>query len=76
MSTPTPEEINAILADLRQALADYTKKAGATRIKVGDTEIAYDVREITRLINYYEDLLARLNNRTTIVKGLSVKNAF
>ena len=72
----TRDEIVAILDTLRQTLAQYTEKAGASRIKVGDTEIAYDVREITRLIDYYENLLARLDNRTTIVKGLSVKNAF
>jgi len=72
----TRDEIVAILDTLRQTLAQYTEKAGASRIKVGDTEIEYDVREITRLIDYYENLLARLDNRTTIVKGLSVKNAF
>lgn len=76
MSTPTPEEIDLILDELRAALAARATAAGASRIKVGDLEIEFDVREITRLIDYYENLRAKYFNRTTIVKGLDLGNAY
>lgn len=76
MSTPTPEEIDLILDELRTALAARATAAGASRIKVGDLEIEFDVREITRLIDYYENLRAKYFNRTTIVKGLDLGNAY
>lgn len=76
MSTPTPEEIDLILDELRAALAARAAAAGASRIKVGDLEIEFDVREITRLIDYYENLRAKYFNRTTIVKGLDLGNAY
>ena len=76
MSMPTPEEIDLILDELRAALAARATAAGASRIKVGDLEIEFDVREITRLIDYYENLRAKYFNRTTIVKGLDLGNAY
>lgn len=76
MSTPTLEEIDLILDELRTALAARATAAGASRIKVGDLEIEFDVREITRLIDYYENLRAKYFNRTTIVKGLDLGNAY
>jgi len=76
MSMPTPEEIDLILDELRTALAARATAAGASRIKVGDLEMEFDVREITRLIDYYENLRAKYFNRTTIVKGLDLGNAY
>lgn len=68
----TPEQVAATINALRAELASRSAAGGVKTISVGDLSVSYDVGELTRLIRYFEGLLANMQKRQSAIKTMNL----
>lgn len=71
----TEAQVESTINAMRAELAARSEAGGIKTISVGDLSVSYDVGELTRLIRYFENLLANMRRRQSTIKTIDIGGA-